>query len=510
MSNNTRAAKIPVIPPVPSDASPALRKTLEAIKQAIEVMAGTRGNELDKVVSKRDLESLGLNTKIMDTPVTYDFSDNVVNSNGPVPNPPRGLEILQRVVANKLTWEDPADGKFTHIEVWASKDSQSFSDAELVGYVNKGIEEFEHGYVNVRSDYYYWIRSVNSYGKYSIWHPTFVQGGMLAPAIVDETINDLLAQLMDDDKYQTIHKIVADSFQVIQPTEGLEEGKKVFVVGQIDGGPAVGIAADMFVDGAVVARMIDANVVTAEHVGTNELIANSVNIKDGVITNAHIKDYIRSNNYSSGSTGWNINKNGSAEFNNVTIRTTLQSTNYALGTSGWKIEKTGNAEFNNATFRGTIAAANINTANLNVIGEFNLAQIPEITIQAYDGSPSLSLTMSTGARDLAVFTGSTSRTYLAGYPINAKIELSFTHDILAGNFHYRFRVRIGSISFYTAYQYYSVSNTGYGTLNGSYVYIPSSNVTGRMYVDLYIVDDATSGGRITGSSGYVHISQVQK
>jgi len=325
MSNNARAAKIPVIPPVPSDASPASRKTLEAIKQAIEVMAGTRGNELDKVVSKRDLESLGLNTKIIDTPVTYDFSDNVVNSNGPVPNPPRGLEILQRVVANKLTWEDPADGKFTHIEVWASKGSQSFSDAELVGYVNKGIEEFEHGYVNVRSDYYYWIRSVNSYGKYSVWHPTLVQGGMLASAIVDETINDLLAQLMDDDKYQTTHKIVADSFQVIQPTEGLEEGKKVFVVGQIDGRPAVGIDADMFVDGAVVARMIDANAITAEHIGTNEIIANSANIKTGVITNAHIKDYIRSNNYSSGSTGWNINKNGSAEFNNVTVRGTVEA-----------------------------------------------------------------------------------------------------------------------------------------------------------------------------------------
>jgi hypothetical protein len=274
MSNKSRAVKIPVIPAVPSDASPAMRKTLEAIKQAIEVMAGTRGNELDKVVSKRDLESMGLDTKIIDSPATYDFSDSVVNSNGPVPNPPTDLEIFQRVVANKLTWSDPTDGKFTHIEVWASKDSQSFSDAELVGYVNKGIQEFEHDYVNVRSNYYYWIRSVNSYGKYSVWHPTLVQGGMLASAIVDETINDLLAQLMDDSKYETVYKIIADSFQVIQPTAGLEEGKKVFVIGQIDGKTAVGIAGDMFIDGFIIGKMIHADAITAEHIGAKEITAD--------------------------------------------------------------------------------------------------------------------------------------------------------------------------------------------------------------------------------------------
>jgi len=46
-------------------------------------------------------------------------------------------------------------------------------------------------------------------------------------------------------------------------------------------------------------------------------------IQDGTITNAKIGNYIRSNNFVSGSTGWNIPKDGSPEFNNGTFRGTL-------------------------------------------------------------------------------------------------------------------------------------------------------------------------------------------
>lgn len=41
--------------------------------------------------------------------------------------------------------------------------------------------------------------------------------------------------------------------------------------------------------------------------------------------------------------------------NGVLIRNWLQSQNYVAGVSGWQITKDGNAEFNNGTFRGSIA-----------------------------------------------------------------------------------------------------------------------------------------------------------
>lgn len=52
-------------------------------------------------------------------------------------------------------------------------------------------------------------------------------------------------------------------------------------------------------------------------------------IRDASITNAKIGQYIRSNNWAPGEAGWNIDKNGDAEFNNMTTRGTI------YGTDGW-------------------------------------------------------------------------------------------------------------------------------------------------------------------------------
>lgn len=50
-------------------------------------------------------------------------------------------------------------------------------------------------------------------------------------------------------------------------------------------------------------------------------------IQDGTISNAKIGNFIQSNTFSAGSVGWNINKNGNAEFNNATVRGSLYATN---------------------------------------------------------------------------------------------------------------------------------------------------------------------------------------
>jgi hypothetical protein len=65
-----------------------------------------------------------------------------------------------------------------------------------------------------------------------------------------------------------------------------------------------------------------------------------------------IRPAVRSPGYVAGSSGWSINKDGSAEFNSVTIRGDAQSDNYVAGSSGWKLDHLGNAEFNDVTIRG--------------------------------------------------------------------------------------------------------------------------------------------------------------
>ena len=62
-------------------------------------------------------------------------------------------------------------------------------------------------------------------------------------------------------------------------------------------------------------------------VESNQVFIQSAVIKDGSITNAKIGNRIQSNNYVAGSQGWAIDKSGSAEFSNATVRGNLYANN---------------------------------------------------------------------------------------------------------------------------------------------------------------------------------------
>ena len=64
---------------------------------------------------------------------------------------------------------------------------------------------------------------------------------------------------------------------------------------------------------------IAANAITAGKLAASNVVTASAQISDGIITNAKIGSVIQSSNYSAGSAGWIINKNGSAEFNGVVV-----------------------------------------------------------------------------------------------------------------------------------------------------------------------------------------------
>lgn len=68
----------------------------------------------------------------------------------------------------------------------------------------------------------------------------------------------------------------------------------------------------------------------------SQVFINSLLVKDGTITNAKIGSVIQSNNYTSGSAGWTINKAGNAEFNQVTVRGSIYATDgrFSLAGSG--------------------------------------------------------------------------------------------------------------------------------------------------------------------------------
>lgn len=74
-------------------------------------------------------------------------------------------------------------------------------------------------------------------------------------------------------------------------------------------------------------------------VQNDQVFMNNALIQDGSITNAKIGNVIQSNNYIAGQQGWMINKNGSSEFSEVTVRGTIYATD------GW--------------FKGTVYAEHI-------------------------------------------------------------------------------------------------------------------------------------------------------
>lgn len=62
-------------------------------------------------------------------------------------------------------------------------------------------------------------------------------------------------------------------------------------------------------------------------VESNQVFIQSAVIKDGSISNAKIGNFIQSNNYVAGTTGWRIDKSGSAELSNATVRGNLYANN---------------------------------------------------------------------------------------------------------------------------------------------------------------------------------------
>lgn len=82
-------------------------------------------------------------------------------------------------------------------------------------------------------------------------------------------------------------------------------------------------------------------------VENNQVFINSLLVKNGAIGNAQIADQINSNNWQSGAAGWMINKNGYAEFNEVTVRGNVYANNGVFN---------GTVNATDGTFNGTVSA----------------------------------------------------------------------------------------------------------------------------------------------------------
>ena len=127
--------------------------------------------------------------------------------------------------------------------------------------------------------------------------------------------------------------VAADRFAVMSTATGTMTPRSMFLVE----GDAVYMQSAFIKDGTITTAKIGNAQITGAKIA--DATIGTAQIADAAITNAKIGGDIQSTTFTSGSVGWRIQRNGAAEFNNVTIRGTV----YATGGS----------------FSGTVYAGNI-------------------------------------------------------------------------------------------------------------------------------------------------------
>jgi len=326
---------IKALPPVPKTGDKPLLDLLEAIKSLLEVREGVgHTNMQDRNVTFADLQQYHAGSTFKSS-----FVEGPRGYPAIVPKPPTSLVVAAiGVTSRKFTWTWPLDSKaLDAVEVWRSW-TASRSEAARIALITFPVAEYSLGGFPADTAAYFWIRILRG-SSYSPWEPPDAQGGyVVAPADIP-TVNDLMNELTQMDRYTTSYTMILDAFQILQPSgavpawtagsyakyakvkhtlpgpgysyyqsltddnateppgsswlnidAAVDQPWPTFTIGNIDGIPTVGVHGDMLIDHSLLAR----------HISATEIYTAT----------------IASSDYVPGVAGWKIDAQGLAEFNN--------------------------------------------------------------------------------------------------------------------------------------------------------------------------------------------------
>ena len=165
----SRKTKITALPALPPNVDPQLKPILHAIKEALEVQVGHRGEQLDKAVTFRDLTESGM--------ADFQFDNNTGGHLLPVTNPgdlstppvPHSLAANGTFTNVLLSWQ----GGFRHPLVAATEVFRNTTDDLLTASFIGGTPA--HIYVDVvepGTTHYYWVRFRSPSGVLSPFNGT--------------------------------------------------------------------------------------------------------------------------------------------------------------------------------------------------------------------------------------------------------------------------------------------------------------------------------------------------
>lgn len=203
----TRETKVPGIPPVPAKFDTMTRNFLNAIKEAVEVRLGVRGDPLDQSPTLRQLNAGGILGLLANANgynvVPYGEGDTNVggpNTDPDIPPAPQNLRAYGGLAIITLTWDPPSYSNHSYTEIWRS-DKNDFNSAFRLG---TSLSAFYVDNVAKYAFYWYWVRFVNKKG---VAGPFNSREGTPGETATDpEYIMDLLdGQLTEDQLYKDLN-----------------------------------------------------------------------------------------------------------------------------------------------------------------------------------------------------------------------------------------------------------------------------------------------------------------
>lgn len=378
-----RPPNIGGVPSIRSNTVEELRRVVDALLVRTRLREGETGDPLDKHVSYRDLVSSGLAAFRPgggELPPIVPPGPEVPPPGGPplIPPKPYDLQAFGGIGVVVLSWEHAANPYISFAEVWRAEVNNLANAVNVGSAIGRTYADYA---VQDGVTYYYWVRLINDYGTagpYSdvAWATTRLRAewvleeltGKITSTHLFESLNQRIttgenaavavaaqAEIISDLEAQYTVKIDAngyvagfglavyptgeggvtsafivrtDRFAVIPPNWDPSKKMAPFVIGPINGVTAVGINAAYIVDATISTAAIKDAVITTAKIA--DAAITSAKIGTAQIGSAHIAQYLQSDFFDSAH-GWRIDKNGSAQFANVTIRNNLGQTVFTSG-----------------------------------------------------------------------------------------------------------------------------------------------------------------------------------
>lgn len=166
-----RSTTLPGIGRVPRDASPELKRYLEALQEIIEVRNGFRGDVRDRAITLRELIASGLAKDLESVPfdpnnptgqnVGFQPTNPIPDSE--TPTTPTNLAVSAGFGVLKVSWTYPTNYTgHSHTDVFRGT-SNNRANAVFIGLSEGAM--FVDATVSASTQYYYWVRHVSISGE---------------------------------------------------------------------------------------------------------------------------------------------------------------------------------------------------------------------------------------------------------------------------------------------------------------------------------------------------------